>query len=81
MSTADCFREELKEHCKRQVARFEKIEKLQAVTPNDWKRYEEHRYVLSMIEKFEQIEEYVFKEHFNEAAYMEIRRIINGDND
>lgn len=43
-------REELKEHCKRQVQQFERVEKLMPVTPNDWKRYEEHKLVLELLE-------------------------------
>lgn len=42
-------REELKDHCKRQVRMFEQLEKLTAVTPNDWKRYEEHKLVLELL--------------------------------
>lgn len=44
-------REELKEHCKRQVQRFERVEKLMTVTPNDWKRYEEHKLILELLEQ------------------------------
>ena len=43
--------EELKEHCKRQVQQFERIEKIMPVTPNDWKRYEEHKLVLELLEQ------------------------------
>ena len=44
-------REELKEHCKRQVQQFERIEKLMPVTLNDWKRYEEHKLILELLEQ------------------------------
>jgi hypothetical protein len=44
-------REELKEHCKRQVQQFERIKKIMPVTPNDWKRYEEHKLILELLEK------------------------------
>jgi len=44
-------REELKEHCERQVQQFERIEKIMPVTPNDWKRYEEHKLILELLEQ------------------------------
>lgn len=44
-------REELKEHCKRQIQQFERVEKIMPVTPNDWKRYEEHKLVLELLEQ------------------------------
>ena len=44
-------REELKEHCKRQIQQFERVKKLMPVTPNDWKRYEEHKLVLNLLEQ------------------------------
>ena len=44
-------REELKEHCKRQVQQFERVEKIMPVTPNDWKRYEEHKLILELLEQ------------------------------
>lgn len=44
-------REELKEHCERQVQHFERVEKIVAVTPNDWKRYEEHKLILELLEQ------------------------------
>jgi hypothetical protein len=44
-------REELKEHCKRQVQQFERVEKIMLVTPNDWKRYEEHKLILELLEQ------------------------------
>lgn len=44
-------REELKEHCERQIQQFERVEKLMPVTPNDWKRYEEHKLVLELLER------------------------------
>ena len=43
-------REELKEHCERQVQHFERVEKIMPVTPNDWKRYEEHKLILELLE-------------------------------
>ena len=44
-------REELKEHCKRQVQQFERVEKIMPVTLNDWKRYEEHKLILELLEQ------------------------------
>ena len=44
-------REELKEHCIRQIQQFERVEKIMAVTPNDWKRYEEHKLILELLEQ------------------------------
>lgn len=44
-------REELKEHCKRQVQQFKRVEKIMPVTPNDWKRYEEHKLILELLEQ------------------------------
>lgn len=44
-------REELKEHCQRQIQQFERVEKIMPVTPNDWKRYEEHKLVLELLEQ------------------------------
>lgn len=44
-------REELKEHCKRQIQQFERVEKIMPVTPNDWKRYEEHKLILELLEQ------------------------------
>lgn len=44
-------RKELKEHCERQIQQFERIEKLMPVTQNDWKRYEEHKLVLELLER------------------------------
>lgn len=44
-------KEELKEHCQRQVQQFERVEKIMPVTPNDWKRYEEHKFVLELLEQ------------------------------
>lgn len=43
--------EELKEHCKRQVQQFERVEKIKPVTLNDWKRYEEHKLILELLEQ------------------------------
>lgn len=44
-------REELKEHCKRQIQQFERVEKIMPVTPYDWKRYEEHKLILELLEQ------------------------------
>lgn len=44
-------REELKAHCERQIEQFERIEKIMPVTPNDWKRYEEHKLILELLEQ------------------------------
>ncbi len=44
-------REELKAHCERQVQQFERVEKIMPVTLNDWKRYEEHKLVLELLEQ------------------------------
>ena len=44
-------REELKEHCQRQIQNFERVEKIMPVTPNDWKRYEEHKLILELLEQ------------------------------
>lgn len=42
-------KEELKEHCERQIRQFKRAEKLMPVTLNDWKRYEEHKLVLELL--------------------------------
>ncbi len=39
-------REELKEHCKKQIHQFERV-----ATPNDWRRYEEHKLILELLEE------------------------------
>lgn len=44
-------REELKEHCQRQIQQFERVKKIMPVTPNDWKRYEEHKLILELLEQ------------------------------
>ena len=44
-------REELREHCERQIQQFERVEKIMPVTPNDWKRYEEHKLILELLEQ------------------------------
>ena len=49
-------REELKEHCERQIQQFERVEKIMPVTPNDWKRYEEHKLILELLEQEPQSE-------------------------
>ena len=46
--------EELKEHCVRQITEFERIKEIMPVTPNGYKRYEEHKIVLQLIEALEQ---------------------------
>jgi hypothetical protein len=45
------LREELRGHCERQIQQFERVEKIMPVTPNDWKRYEEHKLVLELLEQ------------------------------
>lgn len=45
---------ELKEHCVRQITEFERIKEIMPITPNDYKRYEEHKIVLQLIETLEQ---------------------------
>ena len=44
-------REELKEHCKRMIQEFERVEKIMPVTANAWKRYEEHKLILELLEQ------------------------------
>ncbi len=44
-------REELRGHCERQIQQFERVEKIMPVTPNDWKRYEEHKLILELLEQ------------------------------
>lgn len=44
-------KEELREHCERQIQQFEQVEKIMPVTPNDWKRYEEHKLILDLLEQ------------------------------
>lgn len=44
-------REELREHCERQIQQFERVGKIMPVTPNGWKRYEEHKLVLELLEQ------------------------------
>ena len=44
-------KEELKEHCERQIQQFERVEKIMPVTQNDWKRYEEHKLILELLEQ------------------------------
>ena len=46
--------EELKQHCIRQITEFERIKEIMPVTPNGYKRYEEHKIVLQLIEALEQ---------------------------
>ena len=47
--------EELKEHCVRQITKFERFKDIILVTPNDYKHYEEHKMVLSLIEAWEKV--------------------------
>lgn len=47
--------EELKEHCVRQITEFERIKEIMPVTPNGYKRYEEHKMVLQLIEATSEI--------------------------
>ncbi len=44
-------REELKAHCERQIQQFERVKKIMPTTPNDWKRYEEHKLILELLEQ------------------------------
>lgn len=44
-------REELRKHCEGQVQQFELVKKIMPVTPNDWKRYEEHKLILELLEQ------------------------------
>ena len=46
--------EELKEHCIRHIAGFERSREIMPVTPNDYRHYEEHKMVLQLIEALEQ---------------------------
>ena len=48
---------EVKEHCVRQIAEFERIKEIMPVTPNGYKRYEEHKIVLQLIEAREKVKE------------------------
>lgn len=45
---------ELKEHCVRQITKFERIKEIMSITPNGYKHYEEHKMVLQLIEALEQ---------------------------
>ena len=69
--------EELKQHCVRQITEFERIKEIMPVTPNDYKRYEEHKLILELIEALEQqpCEDLVSRECNNCAYY------VNGAND
>ncbi len=44
-------REELREHCERQIQQFERVEKIMPITMNDLKRYEEHKLILELLEQ------------------------------
>ena len=48
---------EVKEHCVRQITEFERIKEIMPVTPNGYKRYEEHKIVLQLIEAWEKVKE------------------------
>lgn len=48
---------EVKEHCVRQISEFERIKEIMPVTPNGYKRYEEHKIVLQLIEAWEKVKE------------------------
>ena len=45
---------ELKEHCVRQITEFERIKEIMPITPNGYKRYEEHKFILQLIKALEQ---------------------------
>ena len=47
--------EELKEHCVRQTTAFERFKEIMPVTPIDYKHYEEHKIVLSLIEAWDKV--------------------------
>ncbi|MBR3644828.1 MAG: hypothetical protein IKN54_00260 [Lachnospiraceae bacterium] len=47
--------EELKQHCVRQITEFERIKEIMPVTLNGYKRYEEHKIVLQLIEAWEKV--------------------------
>ena len=51
-------REELKAHYERQIQEFERVEKIMPVTPNDWKRYEEHKMILELLEQNSKIAQF-----------------------
>lgn len=44
-------RTELRDHCERQVKQFERVAEIMPVTPNDWKRYEEHKLILELLKQ------------------------------
>lgn len=46
--------EELKGHCVRQITEFERIKEIMPVTPSGYKHYEEHKFVLMLIETLEE---------------------------
>lgn len=49
--------EELKQHCIRQITGFERCKEIMPVTQNDYKRYEEHKIVLQLIEAWGKVKE------------------------
>lgn len=53
----------LKAHYKRKIQQFELAKKIIPVTPNDWKRYEERKLILELLEQ--------------ESILNEIRKIVN----
>ena len=71
-------REELKAHCKRQIEQFERIEKIMPVTPNDWKRYEEHKLVLELLEQ-EPCEDAVSREEAVKVLRADPSFVCTGD--
>lgn len=54
-------RKELREHCERQIQQFEQVKKIMPVTLNDFKRYEEHKLILELLEQ-EPCEDYVSRQ-------------------
>lgn len=61
-------REELKEHCERQIQQFERVKKIMPVTLNDWKRYEEHKLILELLEQ-EPCEDCISREWLKTAIH------------
>lgn len=62
-------REELKAHCERQVQQFERVEKIIPVTPNDWKRYEEHKLILELLEQEPKTGHWIMTSDYFTTAY------------
>lgn len=59
-------REELKEHCKRQIQQFERVEKIMPVTLNDWKRYEEHKLILELLEQEPRKGKWIYDDEYSD---------------